>query len=170
MKVRDLMSFPVFTCQQQDSLATAAGLLWEKDCGILPVVDGNGRVAGTITDRDICMGAYSRGERLADLKVSGSMSRRIISCRADDDIAVAASRLAEHQLRRLPVIDEHGTPCGVISMNDFAIAAANDSRIGKEALRVLMASCKHRIEVPVVIPAASLATAEPRAKAVSVGS
>jgi CBS domain-containing protein len=137
-----MMSSPVHTCSAQDSLDKAAHLLWTNDCGILPVVDKNGRVGATITDRDICMGAYTRGGRLADLRVADSMSRRLISCKPDDDVSVAAQLMCEHRVRRLPVVDERGKPCGVLSLNDLVRAAPKNTDVGRLALQALTAVCE----------------------------
>jgi CBS-domain-containing membrane protein len=144
MKVRDLMSSPVHTCRANETLAHAAQLLWEHDCGVLPVVDRDGRVGAAITDRDICMGAYTRGKDLAALRVADSMSRSVVTCRADEELAAAADTMVKHQLHRLPVVDEHGKPVGLLSLNDLAAAAARDPAVGRQALRVLTAVCTRR--------------------------
>ncbi len=144
MKIRELMVSPVHVCRPQDSLERAAQLLWEHDCGVLPVVDRDGRVGAAITDRDICMGAYTRGSRLADLRVMDSMSRGIETCTADEDVSVVAERMAGHQVRRLPVVDESGKAIGIVSLNDIALAGETDAKIGREASKVLIASCRRR--------------------------
>ena len=144
MKVRDLMSSPVHTCHANESLAHAAQLLWEHDCGVLPVVDRDGRVGAAITDRDICMGAWTRGKDLAALRVADSMSRSVVTCRAEEELSAAADTMAKHQLHRLPVVDEHGKPVGMLSLSDFATAGARDPSIGRQALRVLTAACTRR--------------------------
>ncbi|HEX6810382.1 MAG TPA: CBS domain-containing protein [Planctomycetota bacterium] len=137
MKVHQLMNGPGRTCGPRDSLQRAAQLLWEHDCGMLPVVDDTGRVRGVITDRDICMGAYTRGECLSDLTVAKSMSPTVVTCRPDDDVAVAAQRMAENAVRRLPVVDDKGRVQGVLSLNDLARAGAKDKDAAQAAGRVL---------------------------------
>ena len=148
MKVRELMNSPAYLCRPQDSLALAAKLMWDHDCGMLPVVDGQGRVGAAITDRDICMGALTRGRVLAELRVADSMSTDVITCRGDDDVGIAAQRMAEHRLHRLPVVDEHGKPVGVISLNDLALASEQQNAVAKDAMKVLVAACQHRTTVP----------------------
>ena len=143
MKVSELMSSPARTCCARDSLEHAAQLLWDHDCGILPVVDGDGRALAVITDRDVCMGAYTRGGRLAELHVADSMSSSVVKCRADDDIGVAAQRMVAHAIRRLPVTDEIGKVIGVLSMHDFVLNGGHHAATGA-ALRVLAASCRRR--------------------------
>lgn len=167
MKVRELMNSPAYQCHPHDSLAKAAQLMWDHDCGMLPVVDANGRVGAAITDRDICMGALTRGRALGELRVADSMSKDIVMCRPDDDITLAAQRMAEQRVHRLPVVDEQGKPCGVISLNDLALAGAQEPAIGRDAMKVLVATCEHRTGVP-AMPAAkpAVAAAPPKAKAV----
>ena len=142
MQVRELMTSPARTCSARDALDKAAGLLWTHDCGILPVVDKNGRVGATITDRDICMAAYTQGRPLADLRVGDSMSRRLVACKPDDDLKVAAKLMAENRVRRLPVVDEQGRLCGVPSLNDLARAAPRNTAVGGLALQTLTAVCE----------------------------
>lgn len=154
MKVREFMSSPVHTCRPQDSLAQAAKLMWDHDCGMLPVVDAQGRVGSAITDRDICMSAFTRGRPLAELRVADAMSKDVVSCRVDDDLGAAVERMAQRQLHRLPVVDAEGKPCGILSLNDLALGSEQDGRITKETLVALRGACRHRTRVPAVTPAA----------------
>jgi len=150
MGVKDVMTSPVHTCRVDDSLDRAAQLLWEHDCGCLPVVDTEGVVRSMITDRDICMAAYTGGRPLRELRVVDSMSGGLVVCAPDDELRTAAERMAEHQVRRLPVVDDAGRVRGVLSVNDLACRAAEgwtssiDDPPAAVMLRVLMAVCRHR--------------------------
>jgi CBS-domain-containing membrane protein len=150
LKVSDVMTAVVHTCRAEDTLERAAQLLWEHDCGCLPVVDLEGVAQSMITDRDICMAAYTAGRPLAELRVADSMSSSLVTCAPGDGLATAAARMAEHQVRRLPVIDEAGRVQGLLSVNDTACAAAGDCTTAlddpaaEESLRILMAVCRHR--------------------------
>jgi len=137
MKVYELMNGCVITCGPLDSLERAAQLLWEHDCGVLPVIDDEDRVVGVITDRDICMGAYTRGQCLSDLTVADSMSPTVVGCRLEDDVALVAQRMAEHGVRRLPVVDHKGRIQGIVSLNDLARAGARDRDVARATSRVL---------------------------------
>src|SRR5262245_6101900 len=64
MEVREIMSTDLETCRADDTLDRAARLMWEHDCGVVPVVDHEGTAVGMITDRDICMAAYTQGRPL----------------------------------------------------------------------------------------------------------
>jgi len=150
LKVRDVMTPLVHTCRVEDPLERAAHLLWEHDCGVLPVVDAEGVVRSVITDRDICMGAYLGGRRLAELRVADSMSSAPVVCSPDEDLAAAAERMAAHQVRRLPVVDEAGKVQGLLSVNDMACASSAESAsavadpAAAGSLLVLMAASRHR--------------------------
>lgn len=139
MKVQSIMTGEVVVCRPEDSLETAARLLWERDCGSLPVVDAAGRTRAMITDRDICMGAYTTGRPLAELRVADSMSSRLIACQAGDSIEEAARTMSEHALRRLPVVDDDGVLRGVVCLSDLARA-----RRDEPALAVLVAVTRPR--------------------------
>lgn len=150
ISVKDVMTSAVHTCRVDDSLDRAAQLLWEHDCGCLPVVDTEGVVRSMITDRDICMAAYTGGRPLRELRVVDSMSRGLVVCSPDDELSAAAGRMAEHQVRRLPVVDDAGRVQGVLSVNDLACRAADgctssiDDPPAAEMLKVLIAVCRHR--------------------------
>ena len=129
MRVRDLMTKETHSCHPDDSLERAAQLMWDHDCGWLPVCtgpNGSSQVIGVITDRDICMNALFCGNPLRDLRVSGAMAREIRSCHADDTLATAENTMRSAQVRRLPVVDETGALLGMISLADLAREAARE--------------------------------------------
>lgn len=123
MKVRELMTEDVRCCQASESLSRAAQLMWEHDFGCVPVVDSAGRIQGMITDRDLAMAAYTKGQPLAALPVGEAMSASVQSVRPDDDVAVAHERMRSHAVRRLPVADDDGRLVGLVGLNDLARAA-----------------------------------------------
>ncbi|HET8947457.1 MAG TPA: CBS domain-containing protein [Candidatus Polarisedimenticolia bacterium] len=124
MRIGDIMTRPVAVCRPEDTLEEAARLMWECDCGFVPVVDEQNRVAGTVTDRDICMAAYTKGKALRDLRVAETMAREVFWSREEDDIEQAERMMADKQVRRLPVLDRDHRPVGVVSLGDLARLAA----------------------------------------------
>mgnify|MGYP000146106926 FL=1 len=123
MLTRHIMSQPVAVCQLSDSLDQAARLMWEDDCGAVPVVDSAGRAVAMLTDRDICMAAYTQGRPLGQISVSTAMSKDLRACLPDDTLEQAEQLMMEYQLRRIPVLDDDGHPVGILSLNDLARAA-----------------------------------------------
>lgn len=152
MKVRELMTSPAYSVGPHDTLHHAAGLLWEHDIGALAVVDDAGRVGATITDRDICMAAMLRGLPLALMRVSEAMSDGIVTCRADDDVDLAAARLRERQLHRLPVVDADGRAIGMLSLNDLVLAGTSRPALAAASQAALRAVCRHRNGLPALVP------------------
>jgi CBS domain-containing protein len=124
------MSHPAVTCSVSDSADAAARLMWECDCGVVPIVGDDGRLAGVVTDRDICMAAYTQGQPLGAIPVSRAMARNVVALHEDDSIEAAELLMSDNQIRRLPVVDEGGRPVGVVSMNDLARLASRVKRTG----------------------------------------
>jgi CBS domain-containing protein len=125
MRVEQLMSKDVTPCAPHDSLNEVARIMWERDCGCVPVVaesDG-GRVVAMITDRDICMAAYTSGRPLAELRVQEAMSPTLQSCHPSDAVSDVEAVMRSHQVRRLPVVDDAGCLAGMVSLADLARAA-----------------------------------------------
>jgi len=125
MKIESLMTRDIRTVRPDDSLNEAARRMWEGDCGSLPVVDGEGHLVGMITDRDICMGAYTRGARLGELSVSGSMASHVVTCQPSSTVTAAVELMTRHKVRRLPVVTDTGELKGVVGLTDLARAACH---------------------------------------------
>ncbi len=123
MKVADVMTKSVRSCAPSCTLNEAAREMWENDCGVVPVVDTSRTVVGMITDRDICMAAYTRGRPLNEIPVEQVMARKLLACRPDSSLTEAEETMRTAQVRRLPVTDERGALVGLITLNDIARAA-----------------------------------------------
>ncbi len=130
MKTRHLMTTSPTTCSIADHLATAAMKMWEDDCGIVPVLD-NGEVIGVITDRDIAMALAMKGAASTEVRVGEVINGQIFSCSPDDQVAEALKAMAEHQVRRLLVLDE-GKLVGLLSLNDIVLEAASTPGLQKK--------------------------------------
>jgi CBS domain-containing protein len=123
MNVEKLMSTDVKSCMPDHNLACAARIMWEGDCGCVPVVDGGGRVVGMITDRDICMATYLNGRLPHELRISDFMSQSVLCCHPRDRITDATAAMRRAQVRRLPVTDSEDVLVGILSLTDVAINA-----------------------------------------------
>jgi CBS domain-containing protein len=146
MRIKELMSKPVITCPGAGTLDHAARLMWEFDCGIIPVVDDNGRLTGVVTDRDICMAAYTQGRALRHIPVTVAMARSVIAVHTEDLVEIAEQLMHDNQVRRVPVIDNEGRPVGIVSINDLARLAARAKRSGvdRELVDTIAAICEPR--------------------------
>lgn len=139
MRVEQIMSKQVRYCLPSDTLAGAAQLMWELDCGSIPVCEpsnGHPRIVGMVTDRDICMNALFSGKPLSTLSVSGAMSKQPHSCHPSDNLKQAESIMRDARVRRLPVVDEQGTPVGLLSLADLAREAARERQGTSQELTI----------------------------------
>jgi len=150
MRVKELMSQPVRFCEVTDTADKAAQIMWEADCGVVPVVDGDRHVVGMITDRDICMTALFHGTALQDIPISEVMSSEVYACGPDDELSEAERLMSARQVHRLPVLATDGTPIGMLSVADLvrearpgtAKHAAGDST--EECVRTIAAISQPR--------------------------
>jgi CBS domain-containing protein len=130
MKVSELMTKNVVTCRSDQPLHHAAQVMWDHDCGCVPVVDDSDRLQGMITDRDVCMAALMQGKSLSEIPIASAMSRTIQTCSSNDDVEKAAELMRMRQVRRIPVIDGQGRVAGVLSLGDIARALASGTTHG----------------------------------------
>src|SRR5262249_24005082 len=92
LTVGELMTRNVASVRAHASLSLAARLMWDRDCGSIPVIDSaSERVVGMLTDRDLCMAAWSRDKRPSGIRASEAMSKELYGCRPDDTLAAAES-------------------------------------------------------------------------------
>lgn len=122
MNVSDLMTADPACCRPSDTIQAAAQMMLDRDCGQIPVVDEGGRLVGVITDRDIACRCVAEGKS-SDAKVSDAMSRDVVTAAPDEDLESCCAKMEDRQVRRLPVIDEAGCCCGIISQADVATNA-----------------------------------------------
>jgi CBS domain-containing protein len=151
MKVKEIMTANPKACTLTDNLAEVARLMWEADCGIVPVLADGGKVVGLITDRDICMAAMTKGRNESNIAVEDVISGKLFACKPEDDIHTALNTMSENKVRRLPVVAADGKLRGMLSMNDVVLKA--EEAIGKKALQLTYGDvvktyksiCQHRV-------------------------
>jgi CBS domain-containing protein len=128
MRVEEVMTQDTKTCRPDDSLSRAAQIMWDGDCGCVPVVDAAGKAVGMITDRDICMAAYTRGQVLSEMTVASVCSPRVVGVDPGESVGSAERLMREYKVRRLPAVDRQGRVVGIVSMNDLARKCAGSGR------------------------------------------
>lgn len=159
---------PPQVCGPADSLDCAARILWEHDCGVVPVVDEKHRVVGMVTDRDVCMAAYTRGRTLGALPVHGAMAHAVARCQPDHDVEAALRIMAEAQVHRLPVVDGNDRLLGILSLTDVLRAAQSRPEAVRRRLAGLITDALTQITGPRGAerkPAATLARKPARRRA-----
>lgn len=143
MKVQDIMTRAVRTCGRSASLAEAAMIMWHNNCGIVPVVETDGKAVGVITDRDICMAWATRPLEGDKTRVGAVMTGQLFTCRPEDPVRKALQTMAHHKVRRLPVVDRQGRLVGVLSLNDLALHSGRGLP-ASAVLDTLRSICSHR--------------------------
>ena len=116
--VKDAMTAEVKTAGPSQSLTDVARLMKQEDVGSVPVVDGE-RLIGVVTDRDIVVRGIADGSDPHAIKAGDIASRDVVTVRPDDDLDQALRLMAQHQVRRLPVVDD-GHLVGVVAQADVA--------------------------------------------------
>ena len=148
MRVKEVMTQEPKAIWLTESLADAAKLMWENDCGVLPVIKDQ-KVIGLITDRDICMAAAMRDRNPSGISVEEVMTGQVYAVKPEDNIDQALQLMQEHQIRRLPVISPEGELEGILSMNDIVLNAeapdgrAADSIDYADVVKTYQAICQH---------------------------
>jgi CBS domain-containing protein len=129
MKIEQLMTKATTTCRPGHSLSEAARMMWDNDCGCLPVTAGDAsqRLLGMITDRDICMAIRSEGGSLEEFRVEDAMTEVVRACNPIDPVSEAMVIMAEARVRRLPVVDDSERVIGLLALGDLALEAARQA-------------------------------------------
>ena len=145
MKVQEVMTQDVKSCFPDTNLATAAALMWQNDCGVLPVVVNGGNPVGVITDRDIAIAVGTRGRRPQELRVDEVMKGPLVACAPDDDVHTALKTMRKDKLRRLPVVTAEGALKGILSINDVVVHAqkGNKDLDYDDVVSTFKAICEH---------------------------
>ncbi len=128
MKVRELMTTEPISVEPKATLGEVATLMKQQDCGSIPVVEG-GRLVGIVTDRDIVVRGVAAGKDPKTQRVSEVMSANPVTIGPDDDVTDAEKKMADRQIRRLPVV-EAGKLVGIIVTAQIA-RAGNERQVGE---------------------------------------
>jgi CBS domain-containing protein len=117
--IHDLMTSNPSTIEPDKTVADAAKLMRDEDAGLIPIVEGQ-KLAGTITDRDIAIRVVAEGKDPQSSTVRDVMTSRLVTVDPDQDLDEALRLMAEHQVRRLPVVEEDGKLVGIVAQADIA--------------------------------------------------
>jgi len=117
--IRDLMTSNPTTIEPDKTVVDAAKLMDDEDAGLIPIVEGQ-KLVGTITDRDIAIRVVAEGKDPQSAKVRDVMTSRLVTVDPEQDLDEALRLMAEHQVRRLPVVEEDGKIVGIVAQADVA--------------------------------------------------
>lgn len=139
------MTADVGFCFTEENLAKAVEIMWQRDCGAVPVIDGEMKVIGIITDRDIAVAAGSRNQKLPEIKIGEVMGNKVFTCSETDDAKDVLKKMRRAKVKRLPVVSEKGALIGIISITDLILKAP---KLKKKSFSALKAIVKPR---PIVL-------------------
>ncbi len=118
MLVRDCMSEAVLTVSPEMTLSLVAQKLREEHFGLLPVVS-NFQVVGVLSTRDILVGCVAKGLDAKNLSAADVMTKDVVYCFEDQDVATAAYSFSENMISRMPVLNRLGDIVGIITLSDI---------------------------------------------------
>jgi len=121
-KCNEVMTKNPVCCRPDDMVVKVAQLMQSENIGSIPVIenDQTQKLVGIVTDRDLALKIVAKGQDAKSTKVEAVMTRQIVTCRTGDDLQMALDAMAEHQLRRIPIVDDDDKIVGIIAQADVA--------------------------------------------------
>ncbi len=121
-KCSEVMTKDPVCCLPDDTVTQVAQLMQRDNIGSIPVIenDQTQKLVGIVTDRDLALKIIAKGQDAKTTKVEAVMTRQVVTCHAEDDLQKALDAMAEHQLRRIPIVDTHHKIVGIIAQADVA--------------------------------------------------
>ncbi|KEO81083.1 CBS domain-containing protein [Tumebacillus flagellatus] len=129
MKIRELMTRDVKTLKREHTLQEAAQMMADLDVGIIPVANQGDHLEGVITDRDIVVRAVAKGMDINSTKINECLSPAVVTCNPDMTAQEAADLMAQHQIRRLPVVEKERL-VGIVAIGDLAVVGIHENEAG----------------------------------------
>lgn len=128
MKVKDCMCQNVYCAKPETNINEVAKLMSKNHVGCIPVCDNNNCICGILTDRDILLRTIACDKDAKSTTASDVMTTNVCTCKEDEDITNAQSKMSNNQIRRLPVCDQNNHVIGILTIGDLA---QNDFELGK---------------------------------------
>ena len=148
MNVQDVMNEPGVTCTTDMTVSAAARLMRDADYGTLPVLDARGRVAGIVTDRDVCLAFAGSARNPSHIAVHEVMTREPVTVRPTDTIQTALAIMKKERVRRLPVLDVFGRLQGLLSIEDVVVRGLETGGVGTDDIVMALRAMYERRPVP----------------------
>lgn len=142
MQTKEIMTTAPGCCGPDTPLRDVARLMVERDCGEIPVVDQNRKPLGVVTDRDITCRTVAEGKNPLELTAKDCMSSPVVTVTPDTSVDDCCKVMEENQVRRVPVVDESGACCGMVSQADVA------ERGSKEETAEVVREVSRRTDTP----------------------
>ena len=143
-KCSEVMTKDPVCCLPNDSVAKAAELMKSENIGSIPVVESkqSQKLLGIVTDRDLALKIVAAALDARSTTVETVMAHEVVTCRADDDLQKALDAMAEHQLRRIPIVDHDNKIVGIIAQADVATRADQPEKTAEVVKEISQANGK----------------------------
>jgi CBS domain-containing protein len=143
-KCNEVMTRDPVCCLPNDSVAKAAELMKNENIGSIPVIENeqSQKLVGIVTDRDLALKIVATALDAKSTKVERVMTHKVVTCHADDDLQRALDAMAEHQLRRIPVVDNDNKIVGIIAQADVATRADQPEKTAEVVKEISQANGK----------------------------
>lgn len=143
-KCHEVMTKGLFCCLSNDGVEKAAMIMQRENVGAIPVIESEQtkKLVGIVTDRDLALKVIAGGLDPQRTKVNAVMTHTVVTCHADDDLQQALNAMAEHQLRRIAVVDGDNSIVGIIAQADVATRADQPEKTGEMVKEISQANGK----------------------------
>lgn len=120
-------------CLPSDPVLKAAQLMKSEDVGPIPIVDDKDgkKLAGIVTDRDLAIKVVAEARDPKTTPVKQIMTDDVVTCKENDDVEKALKLMQDHQVRRIPVVDNSDHLLGIIAQADVANRLGSARATGK---------------------------------------
>ena len=141
-KCSEVMTKNPICCLPDSMAAEAAKLMKSENIGSIPVIENeqSHKLVGIVTDRDLALKIVAEGLDAKSTKVAAVMTHKVVTCHADDDLQKALDAMAEHQLRRIPVVDKDKKILGIIAQADVATRVDQPEKTGEMVKEISQAN------------------------------
>jgi CBS domain-containing protein len=129
LRCRDIMTKGVVTCRRDAPITGVASIMRDHDIGAVPVLDDDGKLTGIVTDRDIIVSGLTSNKKDAELRAEDCMSTDLYTANQNDRLVEVIREMGDHQVRRIPVVDNRDRLVGIISMADVALQTNKDKEL-----------------------------------------
>ncbi len=137
--VADVMTTHLYTCKSRETLDRAAKIMWEHGCSTVPVIDEHGFLVAVVSDRDVCICAYTQRKLLSEIPVTCAAPGPLRIVRTTESLEAAHELMRRHHVRCLPVVEGSGRLIGVLSITDVirVVSLQSEPRLSANSVEAL---------------------------------
>ncbi len=143
-KCEEVMTKNPVCCVPSDNVVKVAEMMKRENIGPIPVIENEQtrKLVGIVTDRDLAMKIVAEGRDARSTKVEAVMTHKVVTCRAEDDLQKALEAMSEHQLRRIPIVDNDNKILGIIAQADVATRVDQPEKTAEMVKEISQSSTK----------------------------